>query len=187
MASKVISRILNRSIENVKASSFSEDNMIDDSYASFYFDDADRDNEAAVDFESEKTDCYYTKQKQEESFSLRERPVFEHFEKEKKFLGIITDVDYSNRTFSAALISSDDYINRNVLFSIDDLPSDKLSLVEIGRRIIYIYGKQYRNGTVSNVSNLYFRKDSNWSAREIELKRNEAAELYSLLINNGED
>ena len=48
-------------------------------------------------------------------------------------------------------------------------------------KIIYIYGKQYRNGTVTNVSNLYFRKEMNWTKREIEVKRSEANELFSIL------
>lgn len=187
MASKIISRIFNRSIENVESSSFSEDNKDDESFATFYFEKVDRNSEEKINHASDKTECYYSKQMQEESYSGRERSVFEDFEKEKKFLGVITDIDYPNRTFSANLFCTDDLVNRIVLFSFDDLSSKDRSLVEIGRRIIYIYGKQYRNGTVTNVSNLYFRNFSNWTEREIELKRIEANELYNLLNNNGLD
>lgn len=185
MASKAISRILNRSIENLGRSSFNEDTKTDDSFTTFYFEEADKDRSAIDNSEPIKTECNYSKQKREESFSRRERHIFEDFEKERKFLGIITDVNYSNHTFTANLTCTEDLINRSVVFSIDDLSFEECHLVEVGRRIIYIYGKQYRNGTVTNVSNLYFRNDYNWTEREIERKRNEARALYNLLSNSG--
>lgn len=184
MASKTISRILNRSAKNIYSSSFSENDSGDDSFTSFYFDESEPN--ANSDNKHDLTENDYSEQKKEESFSGRGRIVFEHFEKEKKFLGTISSIDHSEHTFSAILISSDDLITRDVVFSIDDLPKELKNFVEIGRRIIYIYGKQYRNGTVTNVSNIYFRNNSRWTQREIELKENEAKELYDLL-NDDDD
>lgn len=187
MARKSISRILNRTIDNLDDSSFNETNVDEGSFTTFCFEEADRVSESELNHETNKTDYYYSEQRQEESFSKRERPVYEHFEKEKKFLGTITDINVPERTFSADLICTDDDIKRNVLFSIDDLSSEDCLHVEVGRRIIYIYGKQYRNGTATNVSNIYFRNDSNWTEREIELKRKEANELFNFLSNKGVD
>lgn len=182
----MLSRILNLSNENKKMSSFGETERETDLFTSFFFNEED-DNGGEDDFyESEETEFSYTKQDREESFSLREKTVFEHFERDRKFLGIITKIDRSNRTFSANLTCSDDLINRNVVFSIDDLPQKDTCFLDVGRRIIYIYGKQYRNGTVTNVSNIYFRKDANWTQREIELRQREADELYKVLSDKSE-
>ena len=185
MASKTISRILNRSAKNIYSSSFSENDSGDDSFTSFYFDESEPN--ANSDNKHDLTENDYSEQKKEESFSGRGRIVFEHFEKEKKFLGTISSIDHSEHTFSAILISSDDLITRDVVFSIDDLPKELKNFVEIGRRIIYIYGKQYRNGTVTNVSNIYFRNNSRWTQREIELKEKIANEIYDLLNDVGDN
>jgi len=185
MASKTILRILNKSAKNINSSSFNESGSGDDSFTSYCFDAPELN--AYSDDNDDLTENEYSEQEKEESFSRRERIVFEHFEKEKKFLGTISSIDYSKHTFSATLISSDDHITRNVMFSIDDIPKELKSLVEVGRRIIYIYGKQYRNGTVTNVSNIYFRTNSRWTPREIELKENEAKALYDLLNDDGDN
>ena len=182
MASKMIFRILNRPSDCSNMSSFDEKSETESSFASFYFEKMGSTGEDEADIEIEKTECsYYPDQKIDESSSCLVRPVFTEYEKEKKFLGTITDVDDTNRTFSAELIGSDDLITRNAIFSIDDLSPENVSLVEVGRRIIYIYGKQYRNGTVSNVSELYFRRNSSWTEREIEAKKSEAEELFAML------
>ena len=165
----------------MNSNSFIENDDFDDSFTTFYFDEPDFNSSLEDIYDSDKTDNYNPEQMKEESFLRRERPVFEYFEKEKKFLGIITNIDYSNRTFSANLVCSDDLISREAIFSIDDIPSENIPYIEVGRRIIYIYGKQYRDGTITNVSNLYFRQKMNWTKREIELKKNEANELLSIL------
>lgn len=181
MPSKVLSRILNRSVEKINSNSFIKENDTDDSFTSFYFDGTELNSSIDDIHDSDKTDNFNLEQMKEASFPRRDLPIFEYFEKEKKFLGVITDIDYSKRTFSANLVCSDDLITRDALFSLDDLSSENVSCVEVGRKIIYIYGKQYRNGTVTNVSNLYFRKEMNWTKREIEVKRSEANELFSIL------
>lgn len=178
MATKTLSRILNRS-ENKNLSSFSEVSEGDDSFTTFHFEDED--NQKTEIDESVLTESDLFKEKHEESFSRRKDIVWEHFEKERKYLGEITGIDYNNHTFSASLVGSDDSVNRAVTFSIDDIPTEDAQYIDVGRRIIFIYGKQYRNGTVTNESKLYFRKDSNWTKREIELKRKEAEELYKML------
>ncbi len=178
MASEALSMLLNRHQNNLYYSSFDENNNDDNSFASYYFDKS-KSNEP-LNYNNDLTENYI-EQKKEESFSVRDQVINEHFEKEKKFLGTITSVNYSEHTFSARLKSSDDCITRDVLFSINNLPKELRVHVEVGRRIIYIYGKQYRNGTVTNVSNIYFRKESKWTQREVELREKKAKELYNLL------
>ena len=184
MASKIISRILNKPTSNNFPSSFNETDGSDDSFTSYYFDESEPD--APSDSKHDLTENDYPENKNDESFSGRNRVVYEFYKQEKKFIGTISSIDYSEHTFSATLIASDDLITRNVVFSIDDISKELKSSIEIGRRIIYIYGKLYRNGTATNVSNIYFRNDSKWTQRAIELKEKEAKELYDLL-NDDDD
>ncbi|SEL97059.1 hypothetical protein SAMN04487770_12230 [Butyrivibrio sp. ob235] len=182
MASKTISRLLNRSNKNIYISSFNEDNKVADSFASYCFDEIK--SNISLDHDYDSTEKKYEEQSEEESFFVSEKVIFEHFEKEKKLLGTIASVNYAEHTFSAILVSTDDGISRDVVFSLDDLSEEQKAFVEVGRRIIYIYGKQYRNGTVTNVSCIHFRNNSRWTQREIELKEKRAMELYNLL-NDG--
>ena len=181
MASKAIYRALNRTIDSFDASSFNVSERFDDSSTSFMFDEKEAEAEVPDEFTQEKTESTVYEDKNEELFPKRGRRIIEHFEKEKKFLGTITYIDYSENTFSATLLCTEDDITRNAVFSIDDLSPEYVPLIEIGRKIIYIFGKQYRNGTCSNVSNIYLRRDSKWTKREIELKQNEARELLDVL------
>ena len=183
MASKTISRILNRSMGNFYSNSFYENSMEENSSTAFYFDQPDQNSEhiyATKAMEADLTENEYPKKREKETFS-EPRRVSEHFEEEKKFLGTIVEINEVEGTFSASLSCPDDNITRRVLFAIDNLAEELKPLVEIGRRLIYIYGKQIRNGTVTNVSSIYFRQNAKWTKREIEAIEREALELYNLL------
>lgn len=176
MASKALYRILNRN----KDVSFSFDNNenegTENSIPSLDFEE----KRIGAEIESEPDTSVFD-DKQKESFSRHRKNVFDFFEKEKEFTGVITNVDSVARIFWANLISKDDSINREVKFSMEDLSPEECNLVVEGKRIIYIFGKQYCNGTISNTSKLYFRSDLTWTNREIEMRKEEAKKLFDLL------
>ena len=177
--------LLYYSEENGNNQDIKENQDIDktDSFSfSNYFGEDCKNLDNDENLENDKTDSFsFSKEKQKESFSIRDMHDFEYFEKEKKFLGTITHVDRRKRTFETLLICTDDNVRREAEFSIEEVLPKFKPLIEVGRKIIYIYGKQYRNGTVTNVTNLYFRNESNWTDREINNNKRKALELYNLL------
>lgn len=183
MASKFMTRVLNRSIENINSYSFSQYNEEYDSFATFHFDNEEKVKNDAENIHVLKNTDLVT-EKIDNSFSKMSTDFFEHFEMEGKYLGRITDINTSKKIFSANVVGTDDLISRDIVFSIDDIPSEEAKNIEVGRRIIYVYGKQYRNGTATNISKLYFRDASNWTRGEIDRKRKEAEELYNILNEN---
>lgn len=104
-----------------------------------------------------------------------------YFNYECKLIGFIKEVDKKNKTFIAIMRNSIDNIDREITFSFNEMIEKEQSQIIEGKRIIFIYGKEFRNGTQNNVSTLYFRQELTWSANDINKRMQEADQWFKYL------
>ena len=103
----------------------------------------------------------------------------------RQFNGEIINVDTVNKTFIATLNSTDGIL-REASFFFDDVDEEDESLILPKAQIIFIYGKQYINGTAFNFSKIYFRSKFKWTSAQIKKANNDAEELLKLLKKKNE-
>ena len=103
----------------------------------------------------------------------------------KQFNGEIIIVDVNKRTFVATLEGTDGIL-REATFLFDDVDENDEFLILPKAQIIFIYGKQYMNGTAFNFSKIYFRSNFKWTSAQIKRANNDAEELLKLLKKKNE-
>ena len=132
---------------------------------------------------SVEKDCYIPS-KEEKEDSQKTISTFaqlkNYFLKIDEFRGYIKDVFERNNEF-LALLYGDDGLEREVLFSYDDVQKEYWNQIAAFQEIIYIYCKQYEHGTEYNSSRIYFRKNKKWTPQEIAQRQKESEELFNIL------
>ena len=180
MASKSLYRIFNQSKDDSSFSSISGSNGSVNSYAEYNLNEDL--NIPIVENLPPNVTVLPNDDKALESFLKRPEHIgLTYFEREQKFLGLITDVNNQEKLFHVRLTKCDDNIEREITFSFEEVSKEEINKVSTGRRVIYIIGRQYINGTMYNVSKLYFRKEQYWTQRDIERKRVQALDFYKLM------
>ncbi len=126
------------------------------------------------------TDAPPRDDKKESSVTLsrNKKRVFSYFEQESKMVGKITVVDKDKAVFVVQACNTLDGITREMEFSFDEVEKSEYPKITKGRRVIFVYGKHYVNGTQYNLSKLYFRDAPVWSKRELEKRRRNMMKLF---------
>ncbi len=128
----------------------------------------------------DETDAPRRDDKKESSITLsrNKKKVFSYFDQESKMIGKITEVDKDNAVFVVQASNTSDGITREMQFSFSEVEKSEYPKITEGRRVIFVYGKQYVNGTQYNLSKLYFRDAPVWSKRELEKRRRNMMQLF---------
>lgn len=132
------------------------------------------------DIQEDKTAIADMMQKKVSSVSIarNKNNANNYFYQESKFVGEITSVDRKKNEFTIQVNSSFDKMVRELTFPFAEVEEKDYSRLTKGRRVIFVYGKNYVNGTQYNVSKLYLRDDIIWSKRELEKRRREMMHLF---------
>ena len=125
---------------------------------------------------------YVTRNKHEsESKRLIDRNGDQYFIKNGEFFGTIIVVDSKEEIFIALMKSFDDQYQRKIVFSFSDVDNYDRGKITVGTQIVFVYGKQYNNGTIYNNSKVFFRAPEIWTKHKLEKLRQESDFLFSLI------
>ena len=127
--------------------------------------------------------------KEEDNKDIRresvERPsskrIYAYFEAEHKLLGTIKDINRDNGIFVVDFIDDENGNPVEMEFFCDEVSPNDRENIEIGRKIILVWGKRHRHGTHVNESKLIFRKDMYWTEGKIEKKKSKANYMHEIL------
>lgn len=119
-----------------------------------------------------------SKEKQSDNILKNKKNISSYFEPECKLIGEIVNVNLSDKQFTIQAFDSVDEKTVEMIFSYDEVKEIEYKKIVNGQRVIFVYGKQYNNGTVYNSSKLYFRDPSIWSRTEIEKRKKNMAKLF---------
>lgn len=186
MQSKDVSRIFNKSRDKTLSSTLPSSIEELESFASFnfVFDNTIRFTSSS-DGKNTIEESRLCIEKQKQSFAKIIKDTSSLYERINKLFGEISYVD--GQSFYALLTDSNDGISREVEFCIDEIQESDFPKVEVGRRIIFLYGKEIVNGTYHNFSKIIFRDNPIWSNKSIERYRNKADSLFELLKIKSQD
>lgn len=181
---KMLYRILNESTNNTIAVHYWERNLEIITRPFFYLNELpERNYEIPDENAKEKTlQISHSDKRFNSVFSPDYKKIANsYFNYECKLIGFIKEVDRKNKTFIAIMRNSIDNIDREITFSFNEMIEKEQSQITEGKRIIFIYGKEFRNGTQNNVSTLYFRQELTWSANDINKRMQEADQWFRYL------
>lgn len=105
------------------------------------------------------------------------------FQRLQEWEGIVTQVNDKEETFTARLI---DITNANnpeeeTDFSIDELSTDDMKMLNEGALFRWVIGYDINNGTKRKLSQIIFRRLPQWTKTDIVEADKEAEELFSSL------
>ena len=102
------------------------------------------------------------------------------FDTEIKLSGYIKEIDFDNKNFIVILNNAEDGFEREFKISFSDIEKDDIEKINIGARIVYIYGKHYIRGTAYNSSKIIFRVNNTWNKYKLKKLDEETKILLSL-------
>lgn len=92
----------------------------------------------------------------------------DRFDPIEKLSGIITDISESTRTFTASMRNEKDGAKIIATISFSDIEKSEISEIKIGRKFLYLYGRQYVRGTCFNSTKIIFRAMEFWNPQKIK-------------------
>ena len=103
------------------------------------------------------------------------------FDTEIKLSGYIKEIDFDNKNFIVLMNNTEDGFEREFKISFSDIEKNDIEKIDIGARIVYIYGKHYIRGTAYNASKIIFRVNNTWNKYKLKKLDEETKTLLSMI------